>query len=106
MCCRVGGGDVVGIVGGQQGGADLLRDRNQIGEDPPLGFDSMIAQLNEEVIPAEYVLIHGGGCDRTVEVSTCLSVSFLARRVRREEARNVTAETPRRGNDAFRVLAE
>ena len=97
---------VVAIIGGQERSTDLARDRQQVGKHPALCFDLVIHHLDEEVLLAEDVLIHGGRLDGGFEVALAAGVAFFVRGIRRKKLRNVPAEAPRRRDDPLGVRLE
>lgn len=84
---------VVRVIRGEQWSADTASDIHEIGKDTSLCLDAVILQLDEEVVPAEDLLVPGGGGQRGVEVAHLPLVAFLLRRIRGEHLCDFTTET-------------
>jgi len=100
-----GASGVVGVVGGEQRGTNLFRDLHQVGHNPPLCFDAVVLDFDEEVVLAEDVLEPGGGGDGGVEVTDLALVGLLPG-IWGKQLRYKAPEAARGGDNARSVLAE
>ena len=83
--------------------AASIRDRHQIGKDPPLRYHSVIHHLDEEVLFAKDVLIHSGRFHSGFEIAGAALVALFVGCIGGEQLRNVTAEAAGCGHQAFSV---
>ena len=87
-------GDVVAVVGGQEGGAELAGDRQQAGHGLALPVDPVVLDLDEQVVLAEDVL-EATGPGQGLGLVT-----------RHQGLQDVAAEAGRGGDEALAVLVE
>jgi len=97
---------VVGVVRREEGGADAPGDLDEVGEDPALGGDAVVLDLDEEVVLPEDVLVFPGRLEGGVEVPDRALVALLAGGVGGEVLGDLPAEAPGRGDDAACVAGE
>ena len=83
---------VMGIVGGQQGGADPVGDVHQVREDAVLGLQTVVVQLDEVSILPKDVLVHRGRFQGGVEIPHLTAVAFFSRCVRSQQLWDVAAQ--------------
>ncbi len=97
---------VVGVIGGHQRGADFSGNLDQVGHDPLLRLETMILDLDEEVLPTEDVLIMRGSLEGTFEIPGGAALAIFARGVGSQPLGHRPAEATRGGDDSLRVGRE
>ncbi len=95
---------VVAVIRREQRSVDVPGDLEQIVHDLLLGRDPVVLHLDEEVLPAEDILVHAGRLEGGAVVAHLTDVPLFARSVGGQQLGNVAPETPAPGDDPLAVL--